>query len=162
MQRKDIKVAKKGRKKKTVVAPPEAVIDVTEEEFSNNLVEVVQIPQDLLDRCKKIGVSNDQIKQLGTVEAIKAFCDQISPETNPDSLPKKGEVKEVVREPEAIPEIVPVHKDKIREEKEAIESIVRGINIKFNTPVLTKITKVIEYDCETGQVIKAEYTIRKD
>lgn len=114
----------------------------------------------LIDRAKLVGLSDEQIESAGTEENIKAVCDQVSPQTNDDAKVKPDIQPPAVAKPAAaVPETIELHKDDIRAEKEIIESFHRKLNIKYNGPKLTTITKVVKYDCVTKQVVSAMFGI---
>ncbi len=50
-------------------------------------------PTDLYKRARRAGMGEEQIASFATAEDLKAKCDRISPNTNPDSKVKKGVVK---------------------------------------------------------------------
>jgi len=124
--------------------------------------DALELPESLYQRARKAGMSDDQIRNYTDADALKTFLDTISPSTNPDAVPKADVVEPAPeRKPEVLPDKMDVHKDKIREEKEIIESMVRKLNIKFDTPALSKIVKTVVYDCQKKQIEKAEYEIVK-
>ena len=150
-------MAKKRTKKKT---SPKADVPTVP-----TVPTVDPMPQALLDRAKKLGVD----PQSYTIpEKLKEYLDMVSPETNPDALPKKAVVPTpiVIRNPikKKAPTEVPLHKDNFRDERKAIEHLVRGINVKFSNPPMTTIVKTVVYDCQTRQVTGGKYEIiqRKD
>lgn len=53
-----------------------------------------KFPKELYDRARKIGLAPEVIAAMPSAEALKAKCDTISPRTNPDAKPQKGEVPE--------------------------------------------------------------------
>jgi hypothetical protein len=158
------KKAKKAAKKKVAKKPqpkpqPKPQADPPKPEGILGTGEL--IPASLYERARKAGVSEAQMKSLGTVANIFNYCNQISPKTNPDAMPKKGETVKgpATPVPETMPATMAVHKDTLGDEKGIIESVVRKLNIKFKNPPLNTITKTIVFDCKKKQIVSAEYAI---
>ena len=52
--------------------------------------QTMTIPKDLYKRARKVvGMSDSQIVAQQDTASLKAFCDRVSPGTNPDALPKE-------------------------------------------------------------------------
>jgi len=121
---------------------------------------VIDLDVTLFERAKKIGLTQEQMDSYGTPENLKAFLDSISPRTNPDARIKQGEVKEPVkREPEKMPSEIALDREELARETNSIQGLVRKLNIKFNTPKITKVVKVVEYDPKSKKIVKSGYII---
>jgi hypothetical protein len=134
---------------------------LTHQNASNNLL---WVPSDLYARARKAGVSDEQMVNLGSPEKLKRFCDQVSPETNPDALPKRGIVPPapVQKKPSKIPpQYTNINRDDQRPEKSAVESFIRKINIVYDSPKMKRVVKTVVYDCEKKQIVSALYEIEQ-
>jgi hypothetical protein len=151
-------MSKKNKQKKTPVTVTTA--------GTTAWLDDLKIPKDLHDRARKVGVSDEQMMNLGNAEAVKQFCDQISPTTNPDAFPKADVVIPRKTSPipgwaDAVPASFGVANDDLKAEKDSIERIVRKLNIKHNNPKLKRIKKTVVYDCQSKKVIFANYEVEQ-
>ncbi len=99
------KVAKKAAKK--VVAKKKAVKKakkVAEKESPMVTVGTVMLLKSLYKRARKIGMTDNQIKAQSDAAAVKAFCDQLHPASNPGAKPKPGVVPPPVEYDDNIPD----------------------------------------------------------
>ncbi len=63
------------------------------------------VPTELYNRARKqIGISREKIASFDDAAALKAYCDKISPQTNPDGRPKRGVVPKMEPSEEVMPD----------------------------------------------------------
>jgi hypothetical protein len=118
------------------------------------------IPIDLYDRARKLGITDEQILAAGSAENLKALCDQVSPQTDPDALVKPDIQPPAPPKPVThAPAKVEMVKDDIRAEQDTLASFHRKMNVKYNSPEMKTITKIVEYDCATRRVVSATFEI---
>lgn len=60
----------------------------------------------LIQRAKKIGLSDEQIATYPDAESLKRKCDEISPRTNPDAQPKRGKIPAPAKYDDSLPDVI--------------------------------------------------------
>ena len=119
------------------------------------------MPVELLARATKLGITTEQIRSLGTAGNLKAYCDQASPQTNPDAMVKADIRPAVEVNAQGVPATIDVAKDDVNAEKQTIERVVRKLNIKHNNPKISTITKTVVYDCQSKKIVSAAYKVER-
>ena len=72
---------------------------------------------------------------------------------------KKPEKKVEKPKVEVKPQTWPFHKDKVSIEGSDLQKIARRVNIKYDTPGVKTITKVVVYNCQTKTVECKDYKL---
>jgi hypothetical protein len=118
-----------------------------------------ELPEDVQQRAKDLGITQEQIDSCGTVEKLIEFMDSINLSSNPDTFPPT-ETKPVAKvDLNKIPRTINLKKEDIRKEEADCRSIWSLFNRKYSTPGVKKITKTVVFDCVTRKVTEAKYDI---
>jgi hypothetical protein len=152
-------------KKDLIKKAKELGLEIPEKATVKQLKELIKtvapepVDTQLIERAKKIGLSDNQIESYPDVESLKKALDGMSPKTNPDARVKPGTPPTPKVHTEKIPDKVEIDskfeakftsQSRSQFDENSLQAELRRINRKYGAHAPVKIIKTVTFKPVSG------------